>query len=370
MITMEPVSKVGRTVWDRSLLPETEFAERVAEVRACVRRAGFDVLIAIGHSSAGATMGYVTGLTPAHGWMAVVLGHEGDPVLVCASASRDVAFLRTQTWLSDIRSAGGTSSTPAQLIADAVAELTRSSARVGITGAGESLGADDRVSLLRALEGHEVGDARDVCDPLRSEKRAREIIALRRSLDVARAAAASGVAEWRSGASNARALIEAEYAARRLGARDARVLGNVDGEFLQPIEGPSETRASYFTVVCAIEHFGYWGRACATSVERRTAADRALDSLLAATSPGARASDVAAAALPELPGGATDDAWAYGLGGGVGVDIIELPHVRGRSSDVLHPGSVVAFNVVTADGGSLVCAGETVQVLDDRTVRL
>ena len=60
MITMHNVVKRGRTVWDRSLLPDDEYGERVRLVREAMAREGIDALVGIGHTASYGSLTYLT----------------------------------------------------------------------------------------------------------------------------------------------------------------------------------------------------------------------------------------------------------------------------------------------------------------------
>jgi Xaa-Pro aminopeptidase len=366
---MENVLKRGRTVWDRSLLPEDEYVERVRVVRGAAEGEGLDAVVAIGHSTHTGNFTYLSGSVPPLGWMAVVLGREAGPVLVSGGGSRDVPFLTTQTWIDDIRTSRSLFAGPAEAVVDVLAEMVSRGARVGVVGAREDLAPGAYAELVGALDAYEVVEV-ELLARLRAVKRPREHVALARSLEIARAAVAAAIEAWEAGAPTSAALIEAERTARMRGARDARVLGNLYGEALAPVEEHSDERGRRLVVYCAVEHLGYWGQACASTGEGGPVARRALDAMVAAASPGAMAADLVAAAARELPDGDRDVALSYGLGAGVGLDLSERPLLAPGSSDRLVPGAVVALQVITLQDGELACAGATVRVDKDGVVPL
>jgi hypothetical protein len=79
--------------------------------------------------------------------------------------------------------------------------------------------------------------------------------------------------------------------------------------------------------------------------------------------------DVVEAAERELPAGAAEVAASYGLGGGIGLDLTEVPVLRAGSTEVLQPGAMLALQAFTVVDGRLGGVTETVRV-DDEGVTL
>jgi Xaa-Pro aminopeptidase len=374
MITMENVLKRGRTVWDRDLLSEDEYVERARLVREAAAARGFDAVATFGHTAHYGNLTYLSGNVPPLGWMSVVVGveEEAGPLLVTGGGSRDLPFLRTQTWIPEIRTSPSLFSGPAESVSAALAEVVPEGKRVALVGAREELAPAAVRDLLAALSGYDAVEVDDLLAPLRAVKRPRERVAIERSLTIARAAVAEAVAAWEGGSSATASLLAAERAARSRGARDVRVLGNVDGPWLAPVEAASDARGAGLAVWCAVESIGYWAQACAdtTAAGSATAARRAVGAMVEAAAPGAPASALVNAAVAVLPGGEEDVALAYGLGDGAGLDLEERPRIGASSDDVLVAGAVVGLRAVTVENGALTCASETIHVTDDGVVVL
>jgi Xaa-Pro aminopeptidase len=365
MITMENVLKRGRTVWDRNLLPDDEYVERVRGLRTAMEAQGLDGVVAVGHSTHAGNFSYLSGFVPPLGWMGIVLGREAGPYLVSGGGSREVPFVRTQTWLiDDIRTSRSLFTGPAAVVVDALAEFMPSGGRVGLVGAREDLAPAAYAELLEALGAYDVVEVDGLLPDLRGSKRPREQAVVRRALEAARGAVAAALEAWEGGASTTAALIAAEKAVRMAGCRDARVLGNVDGEALAPVEEHSDARGEHLTVYVAVEYLGYWAQAAGDSGggEAQAAARRAVDAMVAAAGPGVAAGELADAAIRELPGGADDVATAYGFGAGIGLDLAEGPVVRTGETGTLQPGAVVALQAFTVVGGRLGGVTETIRV--------
>ena len=296
MITMHNVVKRGRTAWDRALLPEDEYGERVRLVREAMAREGIDALVGVGHTASYGSLTYLTGNVPPLGWMAVVLGRESGPCLVTGGGSRDLPFLSTQTWISDIRPSASLFTGPAEVVAHAVGEMVGFGGTIALAGARENLGVEAYRELLAALPGRALADGDALLAALRAVKRPRERVAARRALEIARAAVDAALDAWEAGAPNAIALLVAEREARLRGARDARVLGTLTGPWLEPVEDVSEERLSHLALTCAVECVGYWGQACGDSGSGLNPAHRAVDAMTALVRAGVPVAELARAA--------------------------------------------------------------------------
>ena len=365
MITMENVLKRGRTVWDRWLLPEDEYIERVRALREAMEANGLDGIVTVGHSTHTGNFTYLSGSVPPLGWMGIVLGREAGPFFVSGGGSREIPFVRTQTWLiDDIRTSRSLFAGPAAVVTEALGEFMRPGGRLGVIGAREDLAPSAYGELVAALEAYEVVEVDDLLAEQRAVKRPREQAVQRRALEAARASVAAALAAWEVGASTTAALIAGEKEARMQGCRDARVLGNIDGEALAPVEEHGEGRGEHFVIYCAVEHLGYWAQAVGSSDDGpgSAAARSAVDAMVAAAGPGVAVGDLVAAADRELPGEASAVARSYGLGGGIGLDLTEAPVLRSGGTDVLQPGAVLALQAFTVIDGRLGGATETVRV--------
>jgi Xaa-Pro aminopeptidase len=315
---MEPVLKRGYASWDRDVLPRDEFDARVEAVRAALRDANLEALVLVNHSLLGvmvdyADMAYLTGLQS--GGM-LLLAREREPTFVSFGGGRELAFLRTQTWIEDVAPGGKEAF---QVARDRLRRLGIASGAIGTVGAA-SLAANPRARLQAAFADYELRPFDAELGRLRVAKRPREVLAVR----IARAIVVSGIeaalAAFEGGADNTAALIAAERAARMGKARDVRVLASMGGAELRPFEGRLAGRHSPLRIWVAAQYQGYWAEAAATAPALRdNVAERAVAAMERAARAGNRAGDVAAAALAVLPREAAASALAYGLGGTIGL---------------------------------------------------
>lgn len=361
MITMTNVLKRGRTVWDRALLPEDEYVERTRELREAMAADGLEALVSLGHATRPGNFTYLSGYVPPLGWMSTVLGLERGPMLVSGGGSREIPFVKTQTWIEELRTSRSLFAGPAEAVADAIADITGPGARIGVAGAHDALNAVTRAELVDALSAYDVVEADQLMETARAAKRPREVEALRQSARIARDAVEAAVSRFEEGASAAEAILAAEYSGRHGGCRDVRVLGDLGNSQLAPVEELSGDRGERFSVYCAVEHLGYWGQAAAGTVES-AGASAALEAMIGAAEPGVSAAALASAAVATLSPGAADLALSYGLGGGIGLDPSERPEVSPASDAVVTSGTVLALQAIVPEDGGLGCASATVLV--------
>lgn len=359
MITMEPVVKHGRTVWDRGLLPEDEYGERLRDARGVMEEHGLDALVVVGHAADHGNLSYLTGLVPKMGWTAAVVGREREPVLLSMSGPRELPFLRPLTWLDDVRASRDLFSGAASGLVGVIGEHVENGRPVGLVGARDGLDHGAYRDLLAALDGYELREDDRLLAGLRERKRPRERVALARAHALARAAVEAAGRTFAEGNANADAALTAEHAARMGGAGDVRVLANVDADDLAPREGSSRARTEPLALYCAVELCGYWGEAVFPT---GSAAERAVAAMVAAATAGAPVAALAAAATAELPGAQDDVALAYGLGGGIGLSPAETPMVRPGGEASLRDGAVLALRAITSEQGVPACAARTVAV--------
>ena len=364
MITAEPFNRTGRAVLDGFLLPVDEYVARVHALQRAMRYAGLDAFTAIGHSTDAGDLAYLTGFIPILGWGAVVVGLEGDPVLVTVSGPRELAYIRSQTWIDDIRTSSSLFASPTESVAEVLREVLAPGGLVGVTGAASNLGSDSYQSFLQSLEPYEVRPAEVLTEEPRRHKRPRELLVLGRASDLARQSVAAAADIHASGATNADAALAAERAARLGGAHDVRVLANLYGESLRPLESVPVARRESLNLYCALEYCGYWGQAMVATLSSLdgTAATRAVAAMRAVISAGTPVAALAHAAIGQLSEGEGDVALAYGLGSGTGLALGEEPTISTSSKDKLRIGDLLTLQAVTSEHGQLICALETVLV--------
>lgn len=351
MISMNPVLTRGYTHWDRALLPPDEFEERVRVTQACMARDGLAALILFSNTyHCSGDLAWIAGW-PVGG--ALVVLPEGEPRLYTFGGGRELFFQKSQIWLAHM-SAIGANYGPALLAR--LAEMGVGEGVVGTVGLGD-LPAPGVSGFLAAFAGRELGAYDNSFHHLRAAKRPRERLVVQQALAMTRLAAKAGREAFAAGASAAQALVAAERAARMAGALDFRGLANIDGPDLRPFEELSDSRQDHLRMWAAVNHHGYWAD---VTVDTGPAgpATQGVAAMVAAVRAGATAGEVAQAALTGLSGAAVETVLSFGLGGGLGQTLDEVPLIVPGSEEVILPGMLLSLRMLVPDasGGSLASA--------------
>ncbi len=362
MISMEPVLKRGYASWDRGVLPEDEYALRVEAVRAALRDEGLEALIVLNYSLLGVMVNYadIAYLSGLQSGGAMLLTLEGDPKFVSFGGGRELAFMRSLTWLDIVPGAG-----KAFEVLRGLLEARGIEGAIGTVGVG-GLAPSVADRWNESLSGYEMRSFDGRLRALRTVKRPREILAMRMTQALVEDAVAAGVATFATGGDNRAVMLEAERVARARKARDVRVLVNMGGPELRPWEGRLDGRHTPLRLWVAAQYQGYWAEAAATSpVPDDNAAGRAVLAMQSAARAGARAADVAAAAIEVLPASAVDGVLAYGLGGAIGLALNEGIDIRPNEPESLVEGMSLSLRAHVADGAAPSIAAATVVVGPD-----
>jgi hypothetical protein len=165
------------------------------------------------------------------------------------------------------------------------------------------------------------------------------------------------------GGSNAAAVIEAERVARLEGAWDFRVLANIEGDGLQPLEPSSDERREPLLLWAAARYQGYWADQVAqNSSSADGEAALAVAAMVEAAKAGSTAGPVADAGLSKLSEASRGSALAYGLGRGIGVELNGWPAIVPGSNERLREGMLLSFHVFAASGNRPSLASAMIEV--------
>jgi hypothetical protein len=360
MISMEPVLKRGFASWDRAVLPDDEFALRVEAVRGALGEAGLEALVIVNYSLLGvmvdyADMAYLSGLQSGG---ALLVTRQGDPTFVSFGGGRELAFMRTSTWLPIVPGAGKAF----DVLRDQLRSRGVTGGAIGTVGATD-LPPEVAARVAAALEGYELRPFDAPFRALRTVKRPRELLAMRLAYSIAAAAVAAGITAFASGGDNRSAMLEAERLARARKARDVRVLASMGGPELRPWEGRLEGRHAPLRLWVAVQYQGYWAEAAGTApMPADAAAERVVRAMQSTVRAGVAAGEVAAAGLTALPTSAVESALSYGLGGTIGLAYREGIAIAPQSTAPLVEGSVVALRAHVDQGADASLASALVIV--------
>jgi len=242
------------------------------------------------------------------------------------------------------------------LSAAAAACVKRSVKHVGIEA--EHLTVAQWVALDKAV-GREIRLARSsgVIEELRAVKEPAEIERLRAAVDLSSHLFRPMLRWLRPGVAERSVAAKLEYAARRTGAEamsfETIVASGERSALPHGVASTAPLPASGFVVLdygvildgyCSdMTRTVHLGKAAA---EERSVYDAVLEAQLAGISavrPGAKASDVDAAARQVLKRARMERHFTHSTGHGVGVEIHELPRVAAASDVVLQPGMVITI---------------------------
>ena len=309
---MQPVLRRGRSYLDRALLPGDENELRLTRLLAGLTERGLDGVVLFGAAHLPENLVYYANYTPTtfHG---VLIARAGEPPILLAGkgGARDHPYIRTVSWVADIRYAAD--------IGEAVAEATREwDGGFGVAGLDTTLPWAVRDGVVAAVGDRAVA-VDDVVAAQRRLKTPRELAVLRRAGDVARVAAEAAAQAAAAGAGRRTALAAADHAARAAGAHDCRITAGAPSGGLTTLAEVTDDPGPVSAVVAA-EFLGYWGVA-AIAVDEAVdpAGSAALDRVVAALRPDR---------TPAEAVGGADDPGARYLVNGIGCGLTEAPTRR------------------------------------------
>jgi hypothetical protein len=213
---MQPVLRRGRSYLDRELLPGDENEARLQALLDQAAEQGLAGVVIFAAAHTPENLDYYANYIPTtfHG---TLIARRGTPPTLIAGkgGARDHPYIRTVSWVADIRYAAELGETIAEITADWGGSL-------GVAGLDTSLPHEVRAGVVAALDGR-ITPIDDLVAQQRRSKSARELVVLQRANDLARAAASAAVESYRAGAGRRSALAAADYAARAGNAHDCRV---------------------------------------------------------------------------------------------------------------------------------------------------
>jgi Xaa-Pro aminopeptidase len=347
MLTMHSMLLVGPYDWDPAVLPKAEFAERLAAYwkRAPAGCAG---LVVYGDSRAHAEMAYFTGFVPKVRNALALVPRQGEPVMLVPGTRAGLAAASRLTWTPRV-----------ELLSDAAKAIAEWKSSLGAGAALALIGGENarppiRQTLLAAT-GREEETAEDkaaaaALGQVMLRKRPREVDAMRGACAMVDAARAALQSAQQSGAGITRAVLEAEHAAHRKGAQDVRTLFSIDrGRTLVPFADAAERNVDPLQLYFAARNNGYWadGMLFASSTPHAawTQAAKALEALLAACRPGARARELSQKVDAALKPFARHAVTANEFGNAVGLSLESGPVLTATGDETLEEGGVYSLRV-------------------------
>jgi hypothetical protein len=319
---MNPVLRRGRSYLDRELLPGDENESRLTALLAEATERDLAGVVVFAAAHLPEDLVYYANYTPTtfHG---ALVARPGEPPVLLAGkgGGRDHPYIRTVSWVQDVRYAADYGATLTELTAE-----WGDDARIGVVGLDTTLPHAVRAGVVAAL-GDRLVPIDDVVATQRRRKSARERAVLARARGLAEEAAAAAVDAYAGGAGRRTALAAADFAARAGGAHDCRLTVGTEGGVGTLAE--LDDAAAPASALIAVEYLGYWGFA-AVDLSGGDPDVAALDAVVAGLRAGLLPGDVIGA---DRPG---SDLY---LINGIGTGYVERP----GPEDGLAEGDVVAI---------------------------
>lgn len=353
MRTMQSSVTIGSYTWEQDRLPSDEFELRLGELRAAMEQKSWPAVLVYGDVRDHTALAYLSNFIPRVRWGMALLPRRGDPRLICAMSTRDLPAMRSLTWIADVRSGMGPEWVKAF---DPWCEQLKSDRPVEFG----TLGFDLMAPVLNEAVRRSLGEhfvlrgADDILAVPPERKRPRELTMLRASCKLVETAARTFVESWRRNGAPETAALDAERLARSLAAQDVRTLVSLDGgRSLNPYAGRFEKTAGPLVGYVAVKLAGYWADLFVTADENPSEATHrsasALNTLIAAVKPGARAGDLFATATQALAPYPLHPVLSGSVGHGIGLALDETPDFRAGCQAELVEHGVYTLQVGIAD---------------------
>jgi Xaa-Pro aminopeptidase len=378
MRTMHSVLKHGGLYWDRDLLPQSLYEERLKTLQAAVGESGDEAWLLFGDIERHGNVVYATNFMPRVRSALAFVPKAGAPVLLANIGLRDVPAAKTITWVDDVRPFGRLPKDLTTLIeGNGLAK-----AAIGVCGFEESLPVADWAVIQKNLPGVRWSDRGTILRRMRAAKQPAEIEAIRRAATITDEALALMPSLLRPGVTVRQAIAEIDRHVRAAGAEDARYLvasGPQAGVSLRPVDDRVLAKGDTVVLTMAVQAQRYWaetartyvlGKASRELIELHDTAASALNAMYNATKAGYAARAIVAAAEAALDPAVAAGAANYGFGHGIGLDAEEGPTLSSDSSETIARDATLVLRVVAHRNGIGVATAVTVVAGQDHCTPL
>jgi Xaa-Pro aminopeptidase len=211
---------------------------------------------------------YLSNYIPRHSWALLFIPQEGSPTLWARVAgTRDLPFVRTLTWIEDIRPAGKT----AHEVGETINSIMANGAE-GVELCFGICGAKEMPYLLYdgcfSGQGYTLKPMDETMDKMMVKKRPREIRMLKDAAEIVKLAINGLKEAYQAGEKSVKCLLESERIARMHGATDVRLLVSLDqGKTLQPLDQIIDHDLEPLVAYLSVQYLGYWADACVTLMD-------------------------------------------------------------------------------------------------------
>ena len=370
------VLKRGCSTWNPQLLPQSEFQPRLDAVRQEMARRSLDALVIYGDNYSFADLCYLTNYFPKVRGGIAVIPRDGAISLLLNIGSRDVPFAKTLTWVDDVRASNLVGADGAKLLK----EKGFSAGNIGFADSGQGFPLPQWEEMKAALPEVAWHDWDAMIAPLRVQKTAREISAMREAGRLLKEVCDEAAALVKPGRQEFEIVADIDRLTRDKGAEDIRILAGTSR--LNP---PSFKQAAvvqhHWAVYLAVQHERYWAEAGRTFIlvddaklkatyENAQQIVTAMAQQLKPNNVVAAIDDIAQKQLGEFYGSAA----IYGLANGIGLNQWEAPFINDSDAGEVHAPAVavktlnermaLALRVVIQNEGSIVLFGDSFEVAE------
>lgn len=368
------VLKRGCSTWDREQMPQAEFESRLEAVRQEMAQADLDALVIYGDNYAFGDLCYLTNYFPKVRGGIGLVPRRGPISLLLNIGSRDVPFAKSLTWVQDVRASNQVGRDGAALLK----ERGFAEAKVGLVDSGRGFPLPQLEEMREALPQVEWKAGHSMLLPMRREKSARELAALRQAGRVLAGICEEARAFIKQGRKEYEIIADIDRAARNKGVEDIRIMAG-ERRLQPPSSKNGAALANHWTMDLAVQHERYWVEAGRTYIlggdsKLLSAYQRAREvvgEMAAQLKPGNAVAAIDESARKQL-GEFYAAATLYGLGNGIGLNQWEAPFLTDDEAreagslsvdtGVLNENMALALRVTFETEGKLILFGDSFEV--------
>jgi hypothetical protein len=246
---MHPTLLIGPADWDPAVMPQEEFAARIARLWELWPDARGALIYGDSHDNT--ALAWLTNFTPKLEPSVALIPREGAPRLMVGGGPNMIPSAKPLTWVAELISLRPTGKTVAQW-------------RESLGGPCICIGIDAMPTRLRreldaAFAGVAPADEAERLREVMQRRSPREEVCIRGASSVLQRAADAMTEAHRRGEGITAVVLAGEHAAVREQAQDVRTLFSLDGgRSYRPFNGPIDKKADPLTVYIAVRRFGYW----------------------------------------------------------------------------------------------------------------
>ena len=356
------------------MAPREEFQPRLDATRRELARLNLDAAVIYGDNYSFADLCYLTNYFPkVRGGIAVVPRH-GAFSLLLNIGSRDVPFAKTLTWVDDVRASNQVGADGAKLLK----EKGLDKAKLGLADSGRGFPLPQLEEMKAALPQVTWTACDALVAPLRQEKTARELAAMRAAGRVLREICDEARNYIKPGRKEYEIVADIDRLARDKGAEDIRILAG-EKRLQPPSFKQAGALANHWAVYLAVQHERYWAEAGRTYMladnekvkSAYSKAQAVVERMAAHLRPGSDVAAIDDAARKQL-GEFYVTASIYGLGHGIGLNQWEAPFLNANDADeigapaigaaTLKENMTLALRVTLETEGKLIIYGTSYEV--------